>query len=92
MAKLRQRRTDLVRALVSSDDVEAKALCATRITTEDILVNFVPSPHVGVDRVGLLDMKQVEVGGSETVVDHLKVQMEKEMNCKENENRKIFSE
>ena len=88
MAKLRQRRTDLVRALVSSDDVEVKALCTTRITTEDVLVNFLPSPPVGVDRVGLLDMKQLEVGGSETVVNHLKVQMEKEMNCKENENRK----
>ena len=88
MAKLRQRRTDLVRALISSDDVEAKALCITRITIEDILVSFLPSPHVGVDRVGLLDMKQVEVGGSETVVNHLKVQMEKEMNCKETENRK----
>ena len=88
MAKLRQRRTDLVRALVSSDDVEVKALCTTRITTEDILVNFLPSPPVGVDRVGLLDMMQLEVGGSEAVVNHLKVQMEKETNCKEIENRK----
>ena len=84
LTKLREQQLKIIKSLNASTNDEVKKTLAV-LPTEDLFIAFLPSPPGVMDLVGTLNMKQVkgDVPASEaTVVNQLKVQMEKELHCK----------
>ena len=84
LSKLREQQLNMVKSLNAFTNDEVKKTLAV-LPTEDLFITFLPSPPGVMDLVGTLHIKQMkdEAPATEaTVVNQLKVQMEKELHCK----------